>query len=136
MKEIPTELLPAAITESLILTFHVGMTARANREDRVGIIKGKMLSVVHDLHGDTVGKFLVCSGESQQLIRCSVKSNADLLQCIDSRSSLSACNGTEVSWTKIAEFRSGFIGKITAVTDAENGGGKSLGEHGDSSPSV
>lgn len=136
VKEVPAELLPAAITESLILAFHIGMTARTNRENRVGIIEGKMLSVVHDLYGDTVGKLLICSGESQQFVRRSVKPNAELLQCVDSRSGFSACNGTKVSWTEIAEFRSGFVGKITAVADAENRGRKFLGEHGDSSPSV
>ena len=136
MKEVPAELLPTAIAESLLFAFHSGMTARTNRKDRAGTIAGKILSVMHDLHGDTVGKISICSGESQQFVGRSGKPNAELLQGIDSRSGFSARNGTEVSWTEAAEFRSGFVGKITTVAEPENRNRKILGEHGDSSPSV
>ena len=136
MKEVPAEFLPTAIAESLMLAFHSRMAARANREDRAGTIAGTMLPVMRDLHGNAIGKLFICSGKSQQFIRRSVKPNAELLQGFDSRSSFSACNGTEVSWTEAAEFRSGFVGKITTVAEPENRNRKILGEHGDSSPSV
>ena len=113
-----------------MLAFHSRMAARANREDRAGTIAGKMLPVMRDLHSNAIAKLFISSRESKQFIGRSIKPNAELLQGVDSWSGFSARNGTEVSWTEAAEFRSGFVGKITTVTEPENGGGKLLGEHG------
>ena len=93
-------------------------------------------AVEGDLHGNAVGKLFVRGGELEQIVRSFFKTSPELFQGIDRWSSFTTCNGTEVSGTEITEFRSGFVGKITAVADAENGGRKFLGEHDEPSPSV
>lgn len=112
------------------------MTARTNGEGRVGMIEGEMLPEVRDLLGKAVREFLSCGGEPQQFVGRPVECNAEFFQSIDCRGGFAADDGTEISWTEIAEFRSGFVGEITAVADAENGRRKFLREHGEPSPSV
>lgn len=100
------------------------------------MIERNMLSEVRDLLGKTVREFFIRSGKPQQFVGGSVECSTDLFQSIDGRRCLTADDGSEMSWAKIAEFRSGFVGEVTAVADAENGGRKFLGEHGEPSPSV
>lgn len=68
-KEIPAEFLPTAITERLILAFQIAMATRTDWKYRAGMVEGKMLPVVPDLHSNAVGKFFVRSGEPEQIIR-------------------------------------------------------------------
>ena len=93
-------------------------------------------SVVTDLRSDAVRKFFIGSGEPQQFVGGSVECNAELFESIDCRRCLAADDRTEISWAEIAEFRSGFVGEVAAVADAENGRRKFLREHGEPSPSV
>ena len=136
VKAIPVELLTTAITERLVFALQIAMTAGTNRKGRVGMVEGNVLSVVRDLPGKTVGEFFIGGRETQQFIWRSVECSAELFQSIDGRGGFAAGDGAEIPGTEMAEFRGSFIGKITAVADAENGGGKFLGEHGEPSPSV
>ncbi len=69
VKEIPAEFLSTAITERLILAFQIAMATRTDWKYRAGMVEGKMLPVVPDLHSNAVGKFFVRSGEPEQIIR-------------------------------------------------------------------
>ncbi len=83
-------------------------------------------------HGDAMGKILVCGGEAQQFVGRSVEADANLFQCVNRGGYLPARNGAKVSLAEIAEFGSGFVGKVSAGADAENGCGEILGKHGKS----
>ena len=95
-----------------------------------------MLPVVNNLPGEAEREFFACSRETQQFVGRPVEPIAELFQGIDCRGSFAASDVSEVSGAEIAEFSGGFVGKITTVTDAENGGRKFLGKHAESSPSV
>lgn len=136
VKAIPAKLLTTAVTERLVFALQIAMTARADRESREGRIVGGMLPVVNNLPGKTEREFFACSRETQQFVGCPVEPIAELFQGIDCRGSFAASDISEVSGAEIAEFSGGFVGKITTVTDAENGGRKFLGKHAESSPSV
>ena len=136
VKIIPAELLPTAVTEGLVFVLQIAMASRADGKGCAEMIEGKMLSVVSDLRSDAVGEFFIRRGKPQQFVGRTVERNAELFQRIDGRGGFAAGDGTKISGAEMAKFRGGFVGKITAAADAENGGRKFLGEHEEPSPSV
>lgn len=102
---------------------------QAEKHREVSIEKRKGFEM-ENLRRYTENEFDLRCGETQQCAGRMFKGNADLFKSIDGRHRLISGNGVEISGVEIADFRSSFVGQCPAVTDAENGGEKLLGEHG------
>lgn len=129
VKKVPVELLPAVRAERLALALNIALTAWTNRQGGKGAVGEGRTAVIHNPHGDTVGKLFIGRGKPQQFVGGPFKAVTELFQGIDGRGGLSSGNGTEISGADVAKLGSGLVGKPAGVTDGENGGGELLGEH-------